>query len=58
VSRYRKTIAAFGGFLGVAAAALADGEISGAEGSGLIVSAAGVLAVYLFPNAQNSKDPA
>jgi hypothetical protein len=51
MKKYRKTIAAFGGFLGVAGAALADGSLDSTEASGLVIAAAGVLAVYLFPNA-------
>lgn len=50
MSKYRKTIAAFGGFLGVVAAALADGSVSSAEASAMLLAAAGVVAVYFFPN--------
>ena len=50
MSKYRKALAALGGFLGVAAAALADGSISGSEASALVLAAAGVVAVYAFPN--------
>lgn len=51
MSKYRKTLAAFGGFLAVVASALADGELTGAEGSAIIVAAATVVAVFAFPNA-------
>ncbi len=52
MSRYRKTIAALGGFLGVLSAVLADGSVDATEGSTLVVAAAGVLAVFAFPNAK------
>lgn len=50
MSKYRKTLAALGGFCGVAAAALADGSVSGSEGASMALAAAGVVAVYFFPN--------
>ena len=54
MSKYRKTIAARGGFFGVAAAALADGSVSGSEGASMALAAAGVVAVYFFPNAKDA----
>jgi hypothetical protein len=54
LSKYRKTIAALGGFFGVAAAALADGSVSGSEGASMALAAAGVVAVYFFPNAKDA----
>lgn len=50
MSKYRKTLAAFGGLCGVAAAALADGSVSGSEAMSMVLAAAGVVAVYFFPN--------
>lgn len=52
MSKYRKTLAALGGWLGILGATLADGAIDATEASTLLVGAAGVLAVYFFPNAQ------
>lgn len=56
LKKYRKTIAAFGGWLGVLGSTLADGSIDTTEASTLLVGAAGVLAVYLFPNAKDQAD--
>ena len=55
VKKYRKTIAAFGTWLGVLGTTLADGAIDSTEASTLLIGAAGVVAVYLFPNAKDSQ---
>jgi hypothetical protein len=56
MSKYRKTIAALGGFFGVLAASLADGAISGSEATSIVLAAAGVVAVYAFPNKGGNPD--
>ena len=56
MSKYRKTIAALGGFFGVLAASLAEGAFSGAEATSIVLAAPGVVAVYAFPNKGGNPD--
>lgn len=52
MSKYRKTVAAAGTWLATLGAFLSDGTIDATEGSALLIGAAGVIAVFFFPNAQ------
>lgn len=51
MAKYKKAIVAFGAFLGVVGASLADGTIDATETGAIVVAALGVFGVYRATNA-------
>lgn len=52
MQKYNKFLVAVGAALAVAASALQDGSVSGAELSSILVAAVGAVLVWLVPNKQ------
>ena len=50
MSKYRKFLIALAAALSIASAALADGDLSGADGGSIGIALAGAALVWLIPN--------
>lgn len=58
MSRYRKLIAALGGFAGVVASTLSDGEITATDVQSIVVAGIAAFFVWRLPNKPEPEPPA